>query len=172
MLERNKKNKNEKKPNATRSLQAYASAAVLSSFLFTHSVSLSLVLLLIALLLLPGEWRLTMDARIDGMQIKKWMKYIYIYIRKYKCNCTPIFLKYTIMEFDVIETNSEYTHTRTHIYIYINMYVCVLWLTFEQYMQQNRTDLYVYTIASNIQFSVDDDNVFFLLFYGHYFKTK
>jgi len=45
-------------------------------------------------------------------------------------------------------------------------------LTFEQYMQQNRTDLYAYTIASNIQFSVDDDNVFFLLFYGHYFKTK
>ena len=32
------------------------------------------------------------------------------------------------MEFDVIETNSEYTHTRTHIYIYIYQYVrmCIM----------------------------------------------
>jgi hypothetical protein len=56
--------------------------------LLTLPLSLSLSFLLIALPLLPGEWRLTMDAWIDGRQQKKMKKNL----QKNECNCTPISL--------------------------------------------------------------------------------
>jgi hypothetical protein len=63
---------------------------LLFSLTLPLSLSLSLSFFLIALPLLPGEWKLTMDAWIDGMQKKKEEKKN---LRKNECNCTPIFFQ-------------------------------------------------------------------------------